>query len=188
MFQLRRKAVQSVARAPASISRVTKRYSTGQHGKTGDEVHHFAGSSTEHDHHHAGPKAESLGNAFYFVLAAIPVTLCVYTFSRPSSDGTLPGLSKIIDSYSYYKERWVARNTLHTAAIEQAAFDRNLFQSSQGSKHVNLRFPEIFNTGAPHNVSAGQGPRNMDQLVAHYEKLNSDEEERKGRALAEKAS
>lgn len=61
MFQLRRKAVQTAGRLPAAGSRVTKRYSTGQHGKTGDEVHHSAGSSTEHGHHHAGPKEESLG-------------------------------------------------------------------------------------------------------------------------------
>jgi hypothetical protein len=27
--------------------------------------------------------------------------------------------------------------------VEQAAFDRNLFQSEKGSPHVNLRFPEF---------------------------------------------
>jgi hypothetical protein len=48
----------------------------------------------------------------------------------------------LIDKYSDYKEKWAARNTLHTAMIEQAAFDRNLYQSSQGTKHVNLKFPE----------------------------------------------
>ncbi|CZR54159.1 probable NADH-ubiquinone oxidoreductase 17.8 kDa subunit [Phialocephala subalpina] len=186
MFQLRRKAVQGAGRLPAAGSKVTKRYSTAQHGKTGDEVHHFAGSSTEHGHHHAGPKEESLGAQFYLVLAAIPLSLGVYAFSRPGADGKLTGFSTLIDSYSEYKEKWAARNTLHTAAIEQAAFDRNLFQSSQGSMHVNLRFPEIFNTGSPYNVSAGQQPRNMDQLVAHYEKLNVDEEERKVNALVKK--
>jgi len=93
--------------------------------------------------------------------------------------------------------------------LEQAAFDRHLFQSTAGSKHVNLRFPEygffigilkfgqgdyadsgtrIFNTGSPFNVVAGQGPRNIDQLVAHYEKLNADEEEKKALALASKES
>jgi hypothetical protein len=90
---------------------------------------------------------------------------------------------------------------LHIAMVEQAAFDRNLFQSTPGSKHVELRFPEydgpitrcaqtnkrrIFNTGSPWNVVAGQGPRNMDQLVAHYDKLNADEEARKAEALSKK--
>ncbi len=42
----------------------------------------------------------------------------------------------------------------------------------------------IFNSGSPYNVSAGQGPRNMDQLVAHYEKKNADAEEQKIKALA----
>jgi hypothetical protein len=45
----------------------------------------------------------------------------------------------------------------------------------------------IFNTGSPWNNVAGQGPRNMDQLVAHYEKLNADEEEKKVKSL-EKSS
>lgn len=76
------------------------------------------------------------------MLAAIPISLGVYAFSRPTSDGKIAGLSKLIESYSYYKDKWAARNTLHTAMIEQAAFDRNLFQSSPGSKHVNLKFPE----------------------------------------------
>jgi hypothetical protein len=62
--------------------------------------------------------------------------------SRPSADGKKPAFSRFIDSYSYYKERWAARNTLHTAMIEQAAFDRNLFQSSPGTAHVDLKFPE----------------------------------------------
>jgi hypothetical protein len=48
----------------------------------------------------------------------------------------------LINSYSDYRERWVARNTLHTAMIEQAAHDRNLFHSSRGSAHVDLKFPE----------------------------------------------
>ncbi|KAE8444675.1 hypothetical protein EG329_014332 [Mollisiaceae sp. DMI_Dod_QoI] len=183
MFQLRRKAVQGAGRLPAVGSRITKRYSTAQHGKTGDEVHHFAGSSTEHGHHHAGPKEESLGHGFYYILAAIPISLGVYAFSRPSADGKLTGFSNMIETYSSYKERWAARNAIHTAAIEQAAFDRNLFQNTTGSKHVELKFPEIFNTGSPFNVSAGQGPRNIDQLVAHYEKKNADEEERKAKAL-----
>jgi hypothetical protein len=44
----------------------------------------------------------------------------------------------------------------------------------------------IFNTGSPFNVVAGQGPRNMDQLVAHYEKVNADEETKKAEALSKK--
>jgi hypothetical protein len=54
----------------------------------------------------------------------------------------MPGISKIIDSYSYYTNKWAARNALHTAMVEQAAFDRNLFYNSKTSTHVDLKFPE----------------------------------------------
>lgn len=57
MFALRRKAVQTAARA----GKGQVRRSTGQHGKVGDKVQHFAGSSTEHGTHHSAPEAESLG-------------------------------------------------------------------------------------------------------------------------------
>lgn len=90
--------------------------------------------------------ANHLQPAFYAVLATIPLSLGVYAASRTSPDGRVPGISKFIDSYSYYKERWAARNTLHTAMMEQAAFDRNLFQSSKGNPHVDLKFPEYVPT------------------------------------------
>jgi len=75
--------------------------------------------------------------------------------------------------------------------IEQAAADRNLFLNSKGSPHVDLRFPEIFNTGSPWNIQAGQSA-NMDKLIAHYEKQSFDAQEqhlkdlREGNLLAEK--
>jgi hypothetical protein len=78
----------------------------------------------------------------YVVLAAVPFSIAVYTAAQKSSDGKVPGLSTLIDKYSNCKEKWTARNALHTAMIEQAAFDRNLYQSSPGTKHVDLKFPE----------------------------------------------
>ena len=47
-------------------------------------------------------------------------------------------------------------------------------------------WPRIFNTGSPFNVVAGQGGRGLDEMVAHYQKLNADEDERKTKALAAK--
>ena len=44
----------------------------------------------------------------------------------------------------------------------------------------------VFNTGSPYNVVAGSGARNMDALVAHYEKLNVEESERKVKESARK--
>ncbi|KAF4632638.1 hypothetical protein G7Y89_g5482 [Cudoniella acicularis] len=178
MIALRRKAAQTAERLPAAASRRARQYSTAHHGKTGDGAHH----ADHGHHHHAEPVNENLGAGFFIVLAAIPITLGVYAVSRADKNGKPAGLSTFIDGYSYYKEKWAARNTLHTAAIEQAAFDRNLFHSSKGTKHVDLRFPEIFNTGSPFNVIAGQGARGLDEMVAHYEKLNADEVERKAKS------
>jgi hypothetical protein len=71
MLPIRKKAAQFAARRGGYGA--VARYSTGQHGKTGDEVHHFAGTSTEHGHQHAGPKSESIGVS---VLLAIDSFIC----------------------------------------------------------------------------------------------------------------
>ncbi|MCJ1419784.1 hypothetical protein MMC32_006140 [Xylographa parallela] len=121
---------------------------------------------------------------FYISLASLPLAFALYKFSRSSDDSSAaaaqPWLTRLIGSYSAFQERWVARNTLHTRMVEQAANDRNLFQSTPGSERVELKFPEIFNTGSPYNVQAGQ-TANLDELVAHYEKQNRDAEARVGR-------
>jgi hypothetical protein len=56
MLGIRQKAVRYAGRP--GVYRALCRYSTGQHGKEGDEV---KGTGTEHGHQHAGPKNESLG-------------------------------------------------------------------------------------------------------------------------------
>ncbi|KAI9677911.1 MAG: hypothetical protein M1829_002408 [Trizodia sp. TS-e1964] len=142
-------------------------------------------SRAESNHDHVFPAEESLGTSFYIVIALIPLSYGVYLLARPSTEGVDPPLTRLMNYYSDYNDSWVRRNTLHTKMIEQAAFDRNLFQSSPGSKVVELRFPEIFNSGSPYNVSAGQGV-NLDKLIAHYEKQNRENEERKLRVLAER--
>ncbi|MCJ1434691.1 hypothetical protein MMC27_004060 [Xylographa pallens] len=138
--------------------------------------------------HHPEPVNESLGRGFYISLASLPLAFALYKFSRNSSSddasagaaAAQPWLTRLIGSYSTFQERWVARNTLHTRMVEQAANDRNLFQSTPGSERVELKFPEVFNTGSPYNVQAGQ-TANLDELVAHYEKQNRDAEGRVGR-------
>jgi hypothetical protein len=44
----------------------------------------------------------------------------------------------------------------------------------------------IFNTGSPYNVPAGQGGANLDKLVAHYKKEDTDAEERRAKKAAAK--
>lgn len=48
----------------------------------------------------------------------------------------------MITYYSNLQQKWLQRNTTHTVMIEQAAFDRNLFQSTPASEHIDLKFPE----------------------------------------------
>ncbi|PQE24686.1 hypothetical protein CJF32_00006975 [Rutstroemia sp. NJR-2017a WRK4] len=172
MFAIRRNAVRSAGRIGAVSARAARTYSTGTHGKTGDQVEHFAGTSTEHGEHHAGPKDESLG-------VTIPVSIAVYTLAQPSADGSPSSITKMIDSFTYYKERNAERNVLHVNAIEKAAGDRHLFNNSAGARTVSLKFPEVFNTGSPFNVPAGHGSRDMETLVAHYTKLNEEADEKK---------
>ncbi|MCJ1378410.1 hypothetical protein MMC17_001508 [Xylographa soralifera] len=134
--------------------------------------------------HHPEPVNEPLGRGFYITLASLPLAFALYKFSRSSDDSSAtaaqPWLTRLIGSYSTFQERWVARNTLHTRMVEQAANDRNLFQSTPASKMVELKFPEVFSQGSPYNVQAGQ-TANLDELVAHYEKQNRDAEGRVGR-------
>ncbi len=44
----------------------------------------------------------------------------------------------------------------------------------------------IFNTGSPYNVVAGASPRNMDELIAHYEKVNAEKNEKTAKRMAER--
>ena len=107
----------------------------------------------------------------------------------------------MIKKYSSYTEIWTQRNDLHTRMVEEAAHDRNLFQSSPGTRTVELRFPEyvpptsatglgtvvigigwadllrvfdrVFNTGSPLNIPAGHSA-NLDELIKHYENKNKE--------------
>ncbi|KAH0545064.1 hypothetical protein FGG08_000835 [Glutinoglossum americanum] len=177
MLALKRGTASSASRARSIIQRARQRFASTEHGET-----------TNHSQHPTGPKEEKIGVRPLYPsdsLGIIPFSLMVYQLSRPSENGEHNALTKLIESYSDYRDRWTERNALHTRMAEQAAFDRNLFQSSAGTKMVELRFPEIFNNGAPWNVPAGH-QANLDKLIAHYHKQNRDEEERKQQALAAK--
>ncbi|KAG9245970.1 hypothetical protein BJ878DRAFT_499131 [Calycina marina] len=174
MFTVRRKAVQ-IARHLGT--RQARQYSAPH------DSHH---GHSANNGHFPGQESESFGRSFYIVLFAIPTSIAVYAASRPSADGKKAEFSRLVEAYADYKERWATRNHLHTAMIEQAGFDRNVFQTAKGSAHIDLRFPEGFNTGSPYNVVAGASARGMDKLVAHYEKQNVDESERKLKEMKRK--
>jgi len=63
--------------------------------------------------------------------------------------------------------------------VEQAGADRLLLHGSRNPnqpRSVDVRFQEYFNTGSPYNVPAGQGSINLDQVVAHYQTKNEEQE------------
>ena len=93
-------------------------------------------------HHHAEAVNESIGSGFWIAVATIPICYGVYTLSRPGADGKTPYFTELINQYTLKPEDWERRNSLHTKMIEQAAFDRNLFQSEKPSQVIPLKFQE----------------------------------------------
>ncbi|KAL8974217.1 MAG: hypothetical protein Q9185_000214 [Variospora sp. 1 TL-2023] len=148
---------------------------------TTDTGHHASAGKHEptHHDHHPEPVNESLGRGFYFVIAALPLSFAIYKFSR-SSDGSgaqsaQPWFTRMLRAYDTWSNRWAVRNSLHTKAIEQAAHDRNLFHNTEPSPLIELKFPEIFNTGSPHNIPAGHGA-DLNALIAHYHQKNREQD------------
>jgi hypothetical protein len=102
MFAIRQKALRCAARPGAH--RVLCRYSTGHHGKEGEEVKH---TSTEHGHEHAGPKDESLGvsvNLLSINAAADGVLASIVHRPRPHPR-KLRFISSIADIRRWHKTR-----------------------------------------------------------------------------------
>ncbi|XTI95699.1 hypothetical protein V2W45_1182145, partial [Cenococcum geophilum] len=164
MQPLRRSAVASARKARPSLPRQLRRYA------------HDA-----HDHGHHEPVNESFGKGFFISVATIPAAYALYKFSRMNTDEK-PWFTRLIDSYSDLKATWADRNDLHTRAIEQAAFDRNLFQNSKPNYHAELRFPEMMNVGSPYNVPAGSSV-NLDKVIAKYEKEHYEDQAKKLKQL-----
>ncbi|MCJ1351868.1 MAG: hypothetical protein MMC33_001852 [Icmadophila ericetorum] len=162
-----------------------RRYADSTHppgkesGHSASAGHHGSG---HHSHGHSENVNEHFGRGFYLALASIPLTIALYKFSSSGEEGSL--FTRLIKKYGSHKEVWTARNDLHTSMVEQAAHDRNLFQSTATTRQVELRFPEVFNTGSPYNVPAGHSA-NLDQLIQHYHKKN-EETLLKNQKIAEK--
>ena len=68
--------------------------------------------------------------------------MLVYSIGQPSADGEPKSLSKMLTRWSNMQSEWERVNTLHTAAIEQAAHDKHLFYYAEGNRHIELTFPE----------------------------------------------
>jgi len=158
-------------RTRISRIRATRSYASG---------HHEAASG------HAAPTNETLGPAFYIFAGALPASFALYYLSRASETGEASRFTTYINQLANLGKRWEERNHLHTAAIEQAAQDRHLFNYAERSNHVDLRFPEVFQTGSQQNVPAGHYV-NLDKVINHYRQQHLDEEEKKATSLAARA-
>ncbi|KAI8624693.1 hypothetical protein F5Y19DRAFT_453486 [Xylariaceae sp. FL1651] len=145
----------------------------------------YASESHGHDHHAAPQVNEGLGTAFYVFAGAVPVSILAYQISRPGADGEPSSFSKWLQQFDYFND-WETRNTLRTQLFEQAAHDKHLFLNAGKSTHVELKTPELFNSGSPWNVPAGHYP-NLDHVTEHYRQQAAAEEERKAKKLAAKA-
>ncbi|KAK4170132.1 hypothetical protein QBC43DRAFT_305441 [Cladorrhinum sp. PSN259] len=141
------------------------------------------GSSHGHDHHHAHTVEEKLGTGFYIAAGVVPASYIVYSISRPGKDGEESTLHKWFRQLGDYGSQWETRNHLVTAALEQAAHDKHLLLNAPQKKNIELRFPEVFQTGSPFNVPAGHYA-NIDKVVEHYRQQHLTEEERKANKLA----
>ncbi|KAI1203930.1 hypothetical protein F5X97DRAFT_282473 [Nemania serpens] len=167
MQALRTRAAGVARRARPTTTRTSRSYASESH----------------HDHHHEAPKVEErLGASFYVFAAALPTAIVGYQISRPGADGEPSGLSKWMTQFDYFND-WEARNTLRTNILEQAAHDKHLFLHAGRNPHVDLKTPELINSGPPYNVPAGHYP-NLDHVTEHYRTLAAAEEERKAKRLA----
>lgn len=161
-----------------------------------DSIHAASAGGHEPTHHapHPEPHNENLGRGFYASIAALGLSFALYKFSRSSSSdpsakgdpSKQPLLTRAMAYYNYYQDEFARRNTMHTKMVEQAGADRNLFQSSPWTHHIDLKFPEIFNTGSPYNIPAGHSA-DLGALKAHYEKKNVEAEEKRIAKLKEVA-
>lgn len=138
------------------------------------------------DAHHTSSGSESFGAGFFVAITAVPAAF--FALNYATSGDKEPYFTRLItNTYNKYANTWADRNSVHTEMIEQAAADRVLFlnEASNAPRHVDLRFPEIFNTGSPWNVPAGHGGANIDHLIAKYEKEAFEQNERKHQEIKE---
>ncbi|KID90251.1 NADH-ubiquinone oxidoreductase 17.8 kDa subunit [Metarhizium guizhouense ARSEF 977] len=140
-------------------------------------------ASDAHGHHKAAEVNESFGKGSIATVAAFFGGVLLYQFAPKQGEDS--SVSSLINKYLSRKEDWEETNALHTKAMEQAGFDRNLFENAS-NKHrfVDVSYPEAFQSHAPRNIQAGHLV-NLDHVVEHYKQKHLQDEERKARKLAE---
>ncbi|KAF4453842.1 NADH-ubiquinone oxidoreductase 17.8 kDa subunit [Fusarium austroafricanum] len=141
-------------------------------------------ASDAHAHHKAPEVNESFSTGSLLAVGAFFGSVLVYQFVP--KEGEQSAILSLIDKYTSRSRDWEDINALHTKAMEQAGYDRNLFENG-GNKHrfVDVAYPEAMTSYAPRNNAAGH-LANMDYVVEHYRQQHLKEEERKVAKLAQK--
>ncbi|QUC17832.1 uncharacterized protein UV8b_02073 [Ustilaginoidea virens] len=142
-------------------------------------------ASEAHGHHHKAAEVnESFGKGSLASVAVFFGGVLFYQFLPNKGEDS--AITNLFSKYMSRKEDWEETNALHTRAMEQAGFDRNLFENaSHTHRFVDLAYPEVFQSHAPRNIQAGHLV-NLDHVVEHYRQQHLQDEERKAKKLAER--
>ncbi|KAJ5902393.1 hypothetical protein N7495_002921 [Penicillium taxi] len=125
-------------------------------------------------HAHAEPVNESFGRSFYVTIGSIASAYVLYRISKSTEEsGSESWISGLITKWSPSQEVFEQRNAIHTALLDKAADDRQLFGSQGPAQAYELKSPDLMNSGSPYNVSPGS-QADLSAVVAHYERLNKE--------------
>ncbi|KAG5999659.1 hypothetical protein E4U54_001737 [Claviceps lovelessii] len=162
MFAARQRAAQMARQLP----RAARSYASEAHGH----------------HHQAAEVNESFGKGSIATVAIFFGGVLLYQFVPKKGEES--SVTNLIGKYLSRKEDWEETNALHTRAMEQAGFDRNLFENvTPKHRFVDVAYPEAFQSHAPRNIQAGQLIK-LDHVVEHYRQKHLEDEERKANKLA----
>ncbi|KKY24932.1 putative nadh-ubiquinone oxidoreductase 178 kda subunit [Phaeomoniella chlamydospora] len=121
----------------------------------------------------------TMPSRFYIAFGTPILFYVLYQLNQTTPDSR-PFISRLIEKYTEKQDAYQKRTELHMKAVEQAAFDKQLFKTEDKtglSRGINLRHPEQFNNGSPYNVSAGQSGADLSKLVAYYREKNEQAED-----------
>ncbi|KAH6960970.1 hypothetical protein HG530_004699 [Fusarium avenaceum] len=141
-------------------------------------------ASDAHAHHKAPEVNESFSTGSLIAVGSFFGTVLIYQFVP--KEGEESSILNFINKHTSRGRDWEEINALHTKAMEQAGYDRNLFENAS-NKHrfVDVAYPEAMTSYASRNHIAGH-LANMDYVVEHYRQQHLKEEERKATKLAQK--
>ncbi|KAI2462799.1 hypothetical protein F4781DRAFT_418935 [Annulohypoxylon bovei var. microspora] len=186
MHALRTRVACVARRSRPTSLRISRSYASHDHEEgvqkdhLGPDSHHDDHHHDDH-HHHAPEVPEGLGSAFYVFAAAVPLGFLGYQLTRPGANGEPSSVTTWLRSFDYFND-WEERNALRSNMLDQASHDKHLFLYAGKNPHVELKMPELIDSGSPWNVPAGFYP-NLSHVTEHYRKQAADEEERKFQKL-----